>query len=138
MINEAFKTLHSPINRGEYILKLHGVTIPEGNSEMNQSFLLEMMKRNEEVLGKPKNILRMVLRPHICFWLQVDDAEEAKELGELLVKVRRDMEECASQLGKSLDASDFENAKSNLITFRYYVSLENSIKEKGRRLGIYH
>lgn len=49
LINNAYKTLHSPIRRGEYLLQLHGVTIPEGNSEVNPEFLMEMMERNEEV-----------------------------------------------------------------------------------------
>lgn len=49
MINKAYKILLSPINRGEYLLQLHGVTIPEGNTAVNQDFLFDMMERNEEV-----------------------------------------------------------------------------------------
>lgn len=49
LINKAYKTLQSPINRGEYLLELNDVVIPEGNTAMNKEFLLEMMERNEEV-----------------------------------------------------------------------------------------
>lgn len=49
LVNNAYKTIQSPIQRGEYLLTLHGVTIPEDNSELNKEFLMEMMDRNEEV-----------------------------------------------------------------------------------------
>lgn len=49
LINNAYKTLQSPIRRGEYLLQLSGVTVSEDNSDLNKEFLLEMMERNEEV-----------------------------------------------------------------------------------------
>lgn len=48
-MNKAYQTLLSPINRAEYFLQLHNVTIPEGNTAVNKEFLMEMMERNEEV-----------------------------------------------------------------------------------------
>lgn len=49
LINMAYKTLLPPIKRGEYLLKLHGIEVPEGNTSVGSSFLVEMMERNEEV-----------------------------------------------------------------------------------------
>lgn len=49
MINKAYKTLQSPLERGEYLLRLHGVTLPEDNTISDPEFLMEMMERNEEV-----------------------------------------------------------------------------------------
>lgn len=67
----------------------------------------------------------------------MDDADNAKDLRELLQKVRQDMLQCAEKLGKSLNDDNLEQAKADLITLRYFVSLENSIKEKGNRLGFH-
>lgn len=74
-----------------------------------------------------------------CNWhlFQVDDADGADELKQLLDKVRDDMAKCADTLGASLEAQRLDDARTNLITFRYFVSLENSIKEKSSRLGIH-
>ena len=50
LINKAYTTLSTPIRRGEYLLKLKDVEIPEGNTAVDKEFLMEMMERNEEVL----------------------------------------------------------------------------------------
>lgn len=49
LINKAYKTLQSPLERGEYLLRLHGVTLPEDNTISDPEFLMEMMEKNEEV-----------------------------------------------------------------------------------------
>lgn len=46
----AYKTLLPPIKRGEYLLKLNGIEVPEGNTSLGNTFLVEMMERNEEVV----------------------------------------------------------------------------------------
>lgn len=139
LVNNAFRTLLSPIRRGEYLLELQGVTIPESNSEMNKEFLMEMMERNEEVRGRRCLFVYsweiFISMFSICF--QVADVDDAKELQELLNKVRVDMVRCAADLGKSFDAKNLDEARTILITFRYFVSLENSIKEKSNRLGFH-
>lgn len=58
LINKAYKILQSPLERGEYLLRLHGVILPEDNTINDPEFLSEMMERNEEVLSdNPTNIL---------------------------------------------------------------------------------
>ena len=49
MVNKAYKTLSTPLERGEYLLKLNGVQLPEDNSTLDKEFLMEMMEKNEEV-----------------------------------------------------------------------------------------
>lgn len=49
LINKAYKVLQTPLERGEYLLSLHGVLLPEDNSISDPEFLLEMMEKNEEV-----------------------------------------------------------------------------------------
>lgn len=38
-----------PLDRGEYLLELHGITLPEDNTINDPEFLMEMMEKNEEV-----------------------------------------------------------------------------------------
>lgn len=115
-------------------MQLHGVTIPEDNSELNKEFLMEMMERNEEVKLK---LSTKCMSYKFYRLLQVDDADTEKELSDLLHKVRSDLSRCAEQLEKSLNVNQFQEAKADIITLRYFLSLENSIKEKGNRLGIH-
>lgn len=49
LVNKAYKTLQGPLERGEYLLGLHGVTLPEDNTMSDPEFLMEMMEKNEEV-----------------------------------------------------------------------------------------
>jgi molecular chaperone HscB len=52
LINKAYKILQTPLERGEYLLMLHGVTLPEDNSITDAEFLMEMMEKSEEVRKK--------------------------------------------------------------------------------------
>lgn len=49
LINKAYKTLQTPLERGEYLLGLDGVILPEDNTITDPEFLLEIMEKNEEV-----------------------------------------------------------------------------------------
>lgn len=109
----AYKTLLAPIKRGEYLLRLHGIEVPEGNTSVGNSFLVEMMERNEEV----------------------DDAQTAEELQTLLQNVRDDLQRVVSTLDASLQVKSMDTALKHVITLRYLISLENSIRNKNTRLG---
>lgn len=70
------------------------------------------------------------------YLFQVDEANTKEELLKLLEKVRNDCVECEVKLENSLVANELEAAKAVVITMRYLISLENSIKEKGNRIGV--
>lgn len=55
LVNKAYKTLHSPLARSEYLLKLHGIKLPEDNTIQDPEFLMQMMERNEKVLHADNN-----------------------------------------------------------------------------------
>lgn len=114
LVNKAYKVLMSPIQRAEYLLKLHQVEIPEGNTAMNTEFLMEMMERNE----------------------QVDEADSKDKLLTLLHEVQKDCNECIDRLEISLAENRLVDTKNQVILLRYLLSLENSIKEKGNRIGV--
>jgi len=49
--NEAYRTLKSPLNRGRYFLKIHGVeTEEESNTAMPLEFLMQQMEWREAVV----------------------------------------------------------------------------------------
>ena len=49
LVNKAYKTLQTPILRGEYLLSLKGITISEKNTIEDPEFLMEVMEKNETV-----------------------------------------------------------------------------------------
>lgn len=112
MVNEAYKTLLTPAQRAEYILKMKNITIPEDNTAVDKDFLLEIMERNEAV----------------------DAAKNTVELNTLLEQVQVDMENYVDEFDLHLKRDDLDGAKSSLVVLRYYISLETSIKNKLRKL----
>lgn len=49
LVNKAYKTLNTPLQRGRYILKQNGILISEENTSVDPEFLMDMMDKNEAV-----------------------------------------------------------------------------------------
>lgn len=49
MLNQAYKTLQSPLARGLYLLELEGIVIEERDNHVEREFLFEIMELNEEL-----------------------------------------------------------------------------------------
>lgn len=49
MLNQAYKTLQSPLARGLYLLELEGYAIGERDNHVEPEFLFEIMELNEEL-----------------------------------------------------------------------------------------
>lgn len=52
LVNVAYQTLHPPFKRATYLLKKHGINLPETNDAIDRAFLVNMMERNEEVVNR--------------------------------------------------------------------------------------
>lgn len=51
-VNEAYRTLKDPVQRGKHILELHGVDVAfETNTQMPTDFLLQQLELREELEG---------------------------------------------------------------------------------------
>lgn len=137
LVNKAYKILLSPIQRAEYLLKAQNIEVSETNTTSNKQFLMDMMERNEEVM-KSWTISSISVKwtNSLIFFLQVDEAESKEALIQLLAAVQKDQQSCIDKLETALSTSNLDDAKEQLIALRYLLSLENSIKEKGNRIGI--
>ena len=72
---------------------------------------------------------------HVFF--QIDEAETKEALIRLLAAVQKDNQICIDKLEMALSTNNLDDAKDQLIALRYLLSLENSIKEKSNRIGIF-
>ncbi|XP_016964965.1 iron-sulfur cluster co-chaperone protein HscB [Drosophila biarmipes] len=112
LINKAYKTLATPIERGQYLLQLEGEQMPQDNSALNKEFLMAMMERNEEV----------------------EDAEDTKALDGLNAQLIKELEEMAQKLGALFEKKDLQGVKETLVEMKYLLSIQNSIKQKQQSL----
>ncbi|XP_036337810.1 iron-sulfur cluster co-chaperone protein HscB [Rhagoletis pomonella] len=112
LINKAYKTLSTPIERGQYILKLQGEQMPQDNSALDKEFLMVMMERNEEV----------------------EEANTGEELQRLNKDIVQELNASAIELSNKFESNALNEAKSLLVKMKYLTSVQKSIKNKIQRL----
>ncbi|KRK05241.1 uncharacterized protein Dyak_GE28344 [Drosophila yakuba] len=112
LINKAYKTLSTPIERGQYLLQLEGEQMPQDNSDLNKEFLMAMMERNEEV----------------------EDAEDNQTLEGLNAQLIDELEDMAQKLNILFESQDLSGVKETLVAMKYLLSIQNSIKQKQQSL----
>lgn len=108
LLNKAYATLSHPLKRGEYMLRLEGVEIPEKNEAVNPEFLMEIMEKNEKVA----------------------EFSTKEEIDKYLDSIQEELKGFYEQLGKSLESRDFNKALDVLTMIRYFNNLEKKLKEK--------
>lgn len=112
LINKAYKTLATPVERGQYMLQLEGEQMPQDNSALNTQFLMAMMERNEEV----------------------EEAEDSAALDALYTQLTKELEEKAHKLTAHFEAKDLPAVKATLVEMKYLLSIQSSIKKKQQLL----
>ncbi|CAK6444916.1 unnamed protein product [Pipistrellus nathusii] len=109
LVNDAYKTLLAPLSRELYLLKLHGIEIPEGTDyKMDNQFLMGIMDINEKLA----------------------EAESEAAINEFESIVREKQKELTDNLSRALEQDDFEKAKEILTKMRYFSNIEEKIKLK--------
>ncbi|EDV40027.2 uncharacterized protein Dana_GF24163 [Drosophila ananassae] len=112
LINKAYKTLATPIDRGQYLLQLEGEEMPQDNSALNKEFLMTMMEKNEEV----------------------EEAEDREALEALNAELIKELEELTQKLTSFFEAKDLQGVKGTLVEMKYLLSIQSSIKQKQQSL----
>lgn len=100
------------MERGQYLLELKGLQIPQDNSALNKEFLMEMMERNEEV----------------------DDASTKSELDTIHESLAQELQEKVDLLAKAFSENQLEKATSILVEMKYLISIQKTIKNKLQKL----
>ncbi|XP_011371681.1 iron-sulfur cluster co-chaperone protein HscB, mitochondrial isoform X1 [Pteropus vampyrus] len=109
LVNDAYKTLLAPLSRGLYLLKLHGIEIPEGTDyEMDRQFLVEIMDINEKLA----------------------EAQSEAAMKEIESIVRAKQKELTDNVSRAFEQDDFEKAKEILTKMKYFSNVEEKIKLK--------
>ena len=110
--NEAFRTLKSPLARGQYLLELKGVDPAfETNTAMSAEFLMEQMEWREAL----------------------EEAREAADedvLDDLARRIRRDTKGLVEQLETEFDsAGDLEAAADTVRRLKFLEKLQHEIND---------
>ncbi|MFL6672540.1 MAG: Fe-S protein assembly co-chaperone HscB [Massilia sp.] len=90
--NEAYQTLKNPQKRAQYLCEINGADLQtESNTAMPMEFLMQQMEWRE-ALGEARG------------------AKDAEALEALDAQVKRERKEMLAQVGKQLDAGDYQQA----------------------------
>ncbi|KAI0139332.1 Co-chaperone Hsc20 [Xylariaceae sp. FL1272] len=119
-INEAFKTLESPLLRSQYLLALRGLDVAnDETAKVEDPELLMLVLETREII------------------------EEALEEGDLegpRIENEQRMKETEKTLAALFEADDLEGAKAEVVRLRYWVNIQESIRnwEKGKPIVLEH
>jgi molecular chaperone HscB len=119
-INEAFKTLESPLQRAQYILSLHGLDVAN----------------DETAKVEDPELLMLVLETREC----IEEAEEEGHLEGLKAENDERISLCEDRLEELFAKDDLEAAKAEVVRLRYWVNIRESINnwEKGKPVVLEH
>ncbi|WP_079433531.1 Fe-S protein assembly co-chaperone HscB [Zoogloea sp. LCSB751] len=110
--NEAFRTLKSPLARGQYLLELKGVDPAfETNTAMSAEFLMEQMEWREALQ-------------------EAREAADEDVLDDLSRRIRRDTKALVEQLEAEFDtAGDLEAAADTVRRLKFLEKLQHEIND---------
>lgn len=115
LVNKAYSTLANPLKRGLYMLELDNIQIPEGTTNLNPEFLMDIMEKNEEIEAASRNKEKVIQL-----------MQENKEVLDTLSK----------EAAEAFNNKDIQKAKVILIRMKYYDSIETRLKKLKENLGI--
>ncbi|XP_054248497.1 iron-sulfur cluster co-chaperone protein HscB [Indicator indicator] len=109
LINKAYQTLLNPLNRGLYLLELHGVELAqETDYDADSVFLTEIMEINEKLA----------------------ESENEDSLQEIETLIKAKQEELTKEVTAAFERGDLQEAKKLLAKMKYFANLEDKLKQK--------
>jgi molecular chaperone HscB len=108
--NEAYQTLRIPQKRAQYLCELNGADLQtESNTAMPMEFLMQQMEWRE-ALGDARA------------------AKDAEALDALDEQVRRERKERLAQIGKQLDAGDYDAAAQGVRALMFLEKFGDEVQ----------
>ncbi|KAF2627831.1 co-chaperone protein HscB, mitochondrial precursor [Macroventuria anomochaeta] len=119
-INEAYKTLQSPLHRAQYLLSQRGIETAEDETAKvdDPELLMEVLEARE----------------------QIEEAESEEDLVEMKDENEVRIQESIKTLEQAFAEDDMESAKSETVKLRYWMNISESIAnwEKGKPVVLEH
>ncbi|KAF2800001.1 Co-chaperone Hsc20 [Melanomma pulvis-pyrius CBS 109.77] len=119
-INEAYKTLQSPLLRAQYLLSLRGIDVAEDETAKieDPELLMEVLEVQE----------------------QIEEAESEKDLDGMKRHNDGRIEESVGRLEEAFRNDDVGLAKSEAVRLRYWINIKESLDgwERGKPISLEH
>ncbi|CAK4033901.1 related to related molecular chaperone [Lecanosticta acicola] len=118
-INEAYRTLQSPLRRAQYLLAQRGIDVEDDGAKLEGgALLMEVMEAREAV----------------------EEVAEEAELEGLRAENERRIQASVGVLEVAFAEGDWERARREAVRLRYWMNIEESIRgwEKGKGGGVVH
>ncbi|KAF2197796.1 Co-chaperone Hsc20, partial [Delitschia confertaspora ATCC 74209] len=119
-INEAYKTLESPLLRAQYLLSLHGISTSSDETAKveDQELLMEVMEVRE----------------------RIEEAESEEEIAELREENEGRIKRSEEVLGEAFEGDDLEGARREAVRLRYWVNVREALREwePGKEVVLQH
>ncbi|KAM3077480.1 molecular chaperone [Clarireedia jacksonii] len=120
LINEAYKTLLSPLLRAQHLLSLRGIDVAgdETGKLDDAELLMEVLETREEI----------------------EDAQQEEDLKEVRERNDRRIEEAEGGLERAFRDDDLEGARREAVKLRYWINIKESLDawEKGKPVVLVH
>ncbi|KAI0125585.1 Fe-S protein assembly co-chaperone HscB [Xylariales sp. AK1849] len=119
-INEAYKTLSSPLHRAQYLLSLRGLDVANDETAKveDPELLMEVLEAREEI----------------------EDAQEESELEGLKTRNEGREQESVAELARCFAEGDSTGAIRECVRLRYWVNIRESLHnwERGKPIVLEH
>ncbi|KAJ1326778.1 molecular chaperone HscB [Microdochium nivale] len=128
-INEAYKTLSSPLLRAQYLLDRHFATAPAGSPSTHPA-------SDEAASVDDPELLMQVLEAREV----IEEAQSEAELAGLKAENDERVRDSEHALGVHLAAGDVESAKHECVRLRYWTNIADTLHhwEKGKPIVLEH
>ncbi|KAF2707737.1 Co-chaperone Hsc20 [Pleomassaria siparia CBS 279.74] len=119
-INEAYKTLQSPLLRAQYLLSLRGIDVAEDETAKieDPELLMEVLEAQE----------------------QIEETEKEEDLAGLKTENEERIKESVERLEDLFGKEDVQGAKAESVRLRYWINLKESLDgwENGKPISLEH
>ncbi|ODV75802.1 J-type chaperone JAC1 [Cyberlindnera jadinii NRRL Y-1542] len=119
LLNKAYTTLKSPLTRAQYLLKLQGVDLSDETDSQKYS---------------QPDVLFQVLDIHEA----LESVDKEEELGAFKRENDERIRQSVAQLEELFGSGDYEQAARETVKLKYWVNVDNAIKNWDGSVTVMH